>query len=373
MDPDLPLFLVFNPTSGGTKGEELLALGVPAIRVVDEALKLNVLVHLGDIRDGSPGKKTIFETLKKEVDAQPKEHGVIKIIVAGGDGTVVWAMSEADAHGIDSSRIAFGSLPFGTGNDFSRATGFGGNSPHKIVGKEMSAFKKIILIYLNSDVSPFDLWEVKIVVKENGSIKKIKNGQKVDATIDGTSITKLCCNYYSIGIDARIGIGFDRNRTKSAFCNKTVYACEGFKKSLWTAKRLNETIQSLTLDDGTNIPLDTNSKAKAVSLVFQNIPSIGGGTDLWKMTGGSEIQDFSDGKIELMTVPTFWSFVQARLGVKGAAEALGSISGPFFVKFTDKIMHRCYTQVDGEFYQLECPDTATLNHSRKVQVLIARK
>lgn len=38
------------------------------------------------------------------------------------------------------------------------------------------------------------------------------------------------CNYFSFGVDARIGYGFDKKRTSSAFCNKIVYCCEGFKK-----------------------------------------------------------------------------------------------------------------------------------------------
>lgn len=37
-------------------------------------------------------------------------------------------------------------------------------------------------------------------------------------------------NYCSLGVDARIGLGFDRNRTKYRCCNKVVYGWEGLKK-----------------------------------------------------------------------------------------------------------------------------------------------
>lgn len=37
-------------------------------------------------------------------------------------------------------------------------------------------------------------------------------------------------NYFSMGIDSRIGLGFDKRRTKSKCCNKCVYGLEGFKK-----------------------------------------------------------------------------------------------------------------------------------------------
>lgn len=37
-------------------------------------------------------------------------------------------------------------------------------------------------------------------------------------------------NYFSIGIESRVGIGFDRNRKGSVFLNKMVYLKEGIKK-----------------------------------------------------------------------------------------------------------------------------------------------
>ena len=36
-------------------------------------------------------------------------------------------------------------------------------------------------------------------------------------------------NYFSIGIESRVGLGFDKKRTESACCNKLVYFCEGLK------------------------------------------------------------------------------------------------------------------------------------------------
>ena len=38
------------------------------------------------------------------------------------------------------------------------------------------------------------------------------------------------CNYCSFGVDARIGLGFDKNRTSSRYMNKFIYGWEGFKK-----------------------------------------------------------------------------------------------------------------------------------------------
>ncbi len=38
------------------------------------------------------------------------------------------------------------------------------------------------------------------------------------------------CNYFSLGIESRIGLGFEKKRTNHAVTNKCVYAWEGLKK-----------------------------------------------------------------------------------------------------------------------------------------------
>ncbi len=40
------------------------------------------------------------------------------------------------------------------------------------------------------------------------------------------------CNYYSIGVESRIGLGFDKKRTASKFCNDVCYGWEGLKKMI---------------------------------------------------------------------------------------------------------------------------------------------
>lgn len=38
------------------------------------------------------------------------------------------------------------------------------------------------------------------------------------------------CNYFSLGVESRVGLGFEKKRTGNAFCNKVVYGWEGLKK-----------------------------------------------------------------------------------------------------------------------------------------------
>eukprot|EP01054_Gregarina_sp_Poly1_P002133 Gregarina_sp_Poly_1__2132@NODE_1565_length_3834_cov_183_282453_g1032_i0_p2_GENE_NODE_1565_length_3834_cov_183_282453_g1032_i0NODE_1565_length_3834_cov_183_282453_g1032_i0_p2_ORF_typecomplete_len380_score52_94DAGK_acc/PF00609_19/1e22_NODE_1565_length_3834_cov_183_282453_g1032_i09022041 len=49
-------------------------------------------------------------------------------------------------------------------------------------------------------------------------------------------------NYCSVGVESRIGVGFDRNRKDNAILNKAAYALEGVKKILFHRRRLIDNI-----------------------------------------------------------------------------------------------------------------------------------
>lgn len=49
-----------------------------------------------------------------------------RAIVCGGDGTVMWVVQEMEKYDIDHDKVPIGVIPIGTGNDFSRAMGWGG-------------------------------------------------------------------------------------------------------------------------------------------------------------------------------------------------------------------------------------------------------
>jgi len=50
----------------------------------------------------------------------------LRVVVGGGDGTVLWVVNEMIKTGIDLNSVPIGIIPFGTGNDFSRVLGWGG-------------------------------------------------------------------------------------------------------------------------------------------------------------------------------------------------------------------------------------------------------
>jgi hypothetical protein len=57
---------------------------------------------------------------------KPKGKSNIRVIIGGGDGTVLWVVGEMIKYSVDFEKCPIGILPFGTGNDFSRCLGWGG-------------------------------------------------------------------------------------------------------------------------------------------------------------------------------------------------------------------------------------------------------
>jgi diacylglycerol kinase (ATP) len=57
-----------------------------------------------------------------------------RAIVCGGDGTVMWVLDLLIKFNVDIDNCPIGIVPFGTGNDFGRVTGWGGDTPSDVLG-----------------------------------------------------------------------------------------------------------------------------------------------------------------------------------------------------------------------------------------------
>lgn len=199
---------------------------------------------------------------------------VTKVIAGGGDGTVMWVVHEMVNHHIDMNKVAVGVLPFGTGNDFSRVTGWGPGEDPKLKSKPMQVLKGLAKDWLESEVDDFDLWDAEMTLHEHGEFAIVHkaNGKVSKVPLkneDGSKklvFKKTFSNYASFGVDARIGFGFEKNRTTSRVRNKCVYAWEGFKKMCLRTTTMNKLIHKMAIaqksemeakhgnEDGTNHP-----------------------------------------------------------------------------------------------------------------------
>lgn len=81
-------------------------------------------VNFYDLKD-SDNKAKGFRYLKESVD----QNKSVVLVICGGDGTVMWVVSELNNFEIDHMKVPMAILPLGTGNDFSRVLGWGKECP----------------------------------------------------------------------------------------------------------------------------------------------------------------------------------------------------------------------------------------------------
>ncbi|EER04109.1 diacylglycerol kinase, epsilon, putative [Perkinsus marinus ATCC 50983] len=399
-----PIVYIFvNPTSGGNRASEYLTLGLQRMKFRENHCE----VYIYDISDGVSGSKPSFANLADHAAANTGDNGSshpIRVLVAGGDGSIMWFLDEAIKHKVDIDSIAIGVIPFGTANDFSRVLGWGASAPRVLLGKRLVNFKGMLTQWLNASIVPYDIWEVEIKCTNNGSIQHIHNSVKTP--LKGSNgeilrdVVKPICNYFSIGVESRIGLGFDKHRTKSKLLNKAVYVVEGTKKLTFTrTPPIPDLISSATCPSIVDQPsgedrniFTTNAVGERshlignpVSIIMLNIPSIMGGCDIWSKSRKigirndtqsgllDKLQDPGDGKFEMLSYDTLFGLSAEQLRISpfaGNGHRLYQGGGPVVLQFkalNDSI--RAYFQVDGEYYMCKHPSTMTIRHKMKIHVM----
>lgn len=276
----------------------------------------------------------------------------------------------------------------------------------------MKALKIWLSDILAAAVFNFDLWSVKIQLnREKGSFHQVKDntpitlrhkvpsksGELVDENV--TTLHKMCCNYFSTGVESRIGYGFEKNRTTNQLLNKFYYGTESFKKLIFHKHvRINDYIKSITYEnDGKMVVIDPKKSflSNPISLIFQNIPSMASGCDFWsgsyknadeeiRETNETAItrnkdnllkskQEIGDGKIELMTIKTLLNYSKAQAGVtRGVAKRVTQARGPFLLEFEESYDEKVYFEVDGEHYACMKPTSFSVKYSRSYRILVKK-
>ncbi|CAM6023261.1 unnamed protein product [Sphagnum balticum] len=151
----------------------------------------------------------------------------LRIIVAGGDGTVGWVLSclgELQISSPSGNVPPVGIIPLGTGNDLSRSFGWGGGFSSASKG----ALRKLLIKIVSASVAPLDTWQV--VVKPTAAIASTEIrfphalhpqhhvplprtvGTKDQKDENDPCFEGLFWNYFSIGMDAQVAYGFHHLR-----------------------------------------------------------------------------------------------------------------------------------------------------------------
>lgn len=70
--------------------------------------------------------------------------------------------------------MAFGIIPIGTGNDFSRSIGWGAD-PIQFSSKNFGSLAQLILKWIKARIGSYDMWDVEVETYKSGKIYDIKN------------------------------------------------------------------------------------------------------------------------------------------------------------------------------------------------------
>ena len=244
-----PLLLFVNKTSGGRKGAELA-------RRCQGIIGLSVVVLPDDLDTW------------EETHADILDNNHLRVIVAGGDGTINWTISLLTEHyGLsdDRYRPPLAAFPLGSGNDFCRTLGWG----NKVKLRQLQAL--ISKVVSSTEIISSDLWNVKI--------------RRTDT---GETITKMMINYFSLGCDAKIVNDFEacRQAVPGCFCCLCMNIFNYFLCGLKNVFFLRPISTYVNADIMEIQPETMNSHFTFESdsfktLVFLNVKTIYGGTDLW--------------------------------------------------------------------------------------------
>lgn len=385
------MFLFVNPGSGGNKGKVFLEAPKPLVVEVEGNKK--VQLHVFSMLEGESGNKPGFKKLKETIllrgGASP-----VRAVVGGGDGTVMWADSEAQKHGIDTPKqVAWGIVPLGTGNDFSRVAGWGGDNPEGVSDNNFALLKSLVKQWSAAKVRHHDVWEVSVNLDESeGKLLKIGKTQ-VEEDLHVTSKTFHMVNYFSIGQESQVGMHFDKHRTKSQTCNLFVYGAAGCLQELrcWGVQHIGNIVANLYQGRDKNGSLIMDSEGdlgepqligNPESLMFLNISSYAGGkAHLWQLecdigvdpppaTGAVDVtQDPGDGKLEVVTLPLIANIAMDKLVHQARKVCSG---GPYFLEYfhgEDGAEVHAFFEVDGEFYHAINPESTSVYLYKKLQVL----
>jgi hypothetical protein len=295
----------------------------------------------------------------------------------------------------------------------------------------MKALVHLAQMWLAARTASYDIWEVSIDAQDfqfvvKGQKKGVKSpkgkdndanpdanptaflqaGEEVEHGIhrhgDKNRMVKMMANYFSVGWDCRVALGFEKFRAKSAALNLAVYAKEAIKKTLINRPAVvSKYLESVEGPDGVIASTSRDAPQKlsksVPELICLNIPSYARGADLWKWSKQlavdlppeeaeklkNAVQDFGDSKLEIIIYDDIFKFQGDILkGQKinktsmfGYGKRLCSREAPLSLNFKEKGRYhirknRIYMQIDGEAFVCIYPEAVRIELLKKVQVLI---
>lgn len=132
---------------------------------------------------------------------------------------------------MDSTELTCCVLPYGTGNDFARVCGWGGDYTAPCLKNPETLIEEVVM---KCKAEKFDVWQVEIKPREkDGDILIVdsKTRKYVSMPFNGPVYKRFMLNYMGFGNDARIGAAVEKKRTNNKCCNDFYYVWEAVKKA----------------------------------------------------------------------------------------------------------------------------------------------
>jgi diacylglycerol kinase (ATP) len=244
-------------------------------------------------------------------------------------------------YNLPASRLQFGCIPFGTGNDFARHAGWG-----DLLDVEL---EECLIAFERAREGAVDLWAVRVEVAEGGRFEENwrVEGRNEERVVGGTALERVFLNYLSFGMDARVSYEFERNRVSCACCNLFCYCLLGLKNFFKPIARLSNLLQAL-LVKGQPVAFPADN----LHLLFLNISSyMGGVRDIWRHVSGRrpgfEPSRGDDGVIEAVSFSSELALGLERF-CRGQPVPVMQGEGPIQILFKEQAADiPTYLQMDG--------------------------
>ncbi|XP_064456131.1 diacylglycerol kinase epsilon-like isoform X2 [Ornithodoros turicata] len=280
-EPWSPLIVVANSKSGNNDGEVILS----AFRGILNPAQVVDLNHL------------------------PPESGLewchlipnhlVRILVAGGDGTINWVLSAIDKLKLKPPPPLC-VVPLGTGNDFARVFGWGEGA----CASDLD-IKALLSSIRTAKLEHVDRWKIHVTPQRRLGFVPLPKEH-------------FMTNYASVGVDALVTLNFHRTREswlyfwKNRLFNKFLYFTYGTRDLLEKkCKNMHEKVK-LWLD-GELVKLP---ELEAITIL--NIPSWGAGVHPWHMGTGGQLaqpQRYDDGLLEVIGLYSSFHVAQLQIGM----------------------------------------------------------
>jgi diacylglycerol kinase (ATP) len=176
----VPVLVCINSKSGGGQGMEVLC-------------KMTKLINPNQVFD-------ITKTGPLQALLMFRNVPEFRVLVCGGDGTVGWVLSALEdvRHLMNCPSPAVGIIPIGTGNDLSRVLGWG-------PGYEGERIESLLGAVLLAKPEKFDRWTVAFA-------GPLPVATSVGAKVSSQPDDMIMSNYFGIGLDAYLALGFHEKR-----------------------------------------------------------------------------------------------------------------------------------------------------------------